>query len=173
MAVSRNEVAAARPVSAPLQVFSTRFARRKLFDRVARHAVTLGGVLVIGSILAILVVIIAEGYPLLRPASAHRLPNLPGTLEGRTLAVQTAEYRSVALAVTAAGLRVVNAEGAVASLDLPALGNAQITSVSSGGRRLWALGLSDGRVLPVEVVFRRSQGGTGETAVDARALDAV
>jgi len=173
MAVSTNELTAARPVSAPLQVFSTRFARRKLFDRIARHAVTMGGVVVIASILAILVVIIAEAYPLLRPASARRLPDLPGTLKGRTLAVQTDEYRSVAVAVTAAGLRVVTAEGAVANLDLPALGSAQITSVSAGGHRLRGLGLSDGRVLPVEVVFRRSQTGTAETTVAAHALEPV
>src|SRR5262245_48947242 len=172
MAVSTNEAAAARPVSAPLQVFSTRFARRKLFDRVARLAVTMGGVIVIGSILAILLVIVAEVYPLLHPASVRRLADLPSTLQGRTLAVQTDEYRSVAMAVTTAGLRVVTARGAVENLDLPVLGSAEITSVSAGGRRLRALGLSDGRVLPVEFSFRRLQGGS-ETTVDVHALEPV
>jgi phosphate transport system permease protein len=173
MAVSTNEAAAARPVSAPLQVFSTRFAHRKLLDRVARHAVTMGGVAVIGSILAILVAIVAEAYPLVHPASARRLPDLPGTLKDRTLAVQTDEYRSVVMAVTAAGLRVVTATGAVENVDLPGLGSAQVTSVSAGGRRLRALGLSDGRVLPIEAAFRRSQSGTRETTVDVRALEPI
>jgi len=170
MAVSTNEAAAARPVSAPLQVFSTRFARRKLFDRLARQAVTMGGVVVIGSILAILLVIIAEAYPLLRPASVRRLADLPGVLKGRPLAVQTDEYRSVVLAVTAAGLRVVTAKGTAENLELPVLGGSRITSVSAGGRRARALGLSDGRVLPIEAVFRRAGTG-GETTVDVRALE--
>ena len=55
----------------PLHVFSTRFARRMFFDRVARQVVTLGGVIIIGTILAILLVIVGEVYPLLRPATAH------------------------------------------------------------------------------------------------------
>ena len=38
----------------PLRVFSTRFARRSFLDRAARYVVTLGGVVIIGSILAIL-----------------------------------------------------------------------------------------------------------------------
>ena len=83
MAVSTNDTAAARPVSVPLHVFSTRFARRKLFDRLARHAVTLGGLVIIGSILAILFVILTEvvsaaaagvGEPATRSAGHARGP---------------------------------------------------------------------------------------------------
>ena len=176
MAVWTNETAAARQVAVPLTVFSTRFARRKLFDRIARYVVSLGGMIIIGSILAILVVIVAEAYPLLRPASARRLPDLAGTLDGRALAVQTDEHRTVAVAVTEAGLRVVTAEGAVEKLDLPAIGGAQITSVSTAGIawfRTIALGLSDGRVLPIEVAFRAPQGGERRTAVYVNALEPV
>jgi phosphate transport system permease protein len=168
-----NDTAAARPVAVPLRVFSTRFARRKLFDQIARHVVRMGGVVIIGSILAILLVIIAEAYPLLRPASAQRLPDLQGRLAGRTLGVQTDEYRTVAAAVTEAGLRVVTAGGSVETLDLPVLGAARIASASAGGHRRLALGLSDGRVLPIEIAFRVSPGGERRTAVDARALEAV
>jgi phosphate transport system permease protein len=171
-----NDTAAARPLAVPLRVFSTRFARRKLLDRVARYAVSMGGVIIIGSILAILLVIVAEAYPLLRPASATKLPDLPVPLEGRTLAVATDEYRSVAVAVTEAGLRLVTAEGSVGKLDLPAIGGAQITSVSTAGivwYRTVALGLSDGRVLPLDIAFRAPQGGERRTAVYVNALDPV
>jgi phosphate transport system permease protein len=173
MAVSTNDTVAARPVSVPLHVFSTRFARRKLFDRVARHAVRLGGLVIIGSILAILLVIISEVYPLLRPASVSRLQDLPGMLDGRTLAIQTDEYRTVSVAVTEAGLRMIPASGSVETLDLPELGQARITSVSSVGYRQVALGLSDGRVLPVEVVFRAPQADGSQVAAAAHVLDPV
>jgi phosphate transport system permease protein len=176
MAVWTNDTAAARPVAAPLRVFSTRFARRKLFDQLARHVVRMGGVIIIGSILAILLVIIAEAYPLLRSASARRLPDLRGVLDGRALAVQTDEYRTVAVAVTEAGLRLVDAEGSVGKLDLPAIGGAHVTSVSTAGivwARAIALGLSDGRVLPLDIAFRAQQGGERRTAVYVNALDPV
>ena len=176
MAAWTNDTAAARQVAVPLRVFSTRFARRKLFDRIARHVVSLGGLIIIGSILAILVVIVAEAYPLLRPASARQLPDLPGPLGARTLAVQTDEYRTVAVAVTEAGLRVVTAAGSVENLDLPAIGGAQITSVSTAGiswYRTVALGLSDGRVLPLDIAFRAPQGAERRTAVYVNALEPV
>ncbi len=78
---------------------------------------------------------------------------------------------TVALAVTEAGLRVVTAEGSVDKLDLPAVGQAHITSVSPGGYRTLALGLSDGRVLPIEISFRAAQEGERRTAVDVHALE--
>ena len=59
------------------------------------------------------------------------------------------------------------------ALDLPELGRARITSASSGGHRQLALGLSDGRVLPIEVVFRAPQADAREAAAVARVLDPV
>jgi len=56
---------AARPVSVSRQLL-----RRLWMDRLARQLVTLGGVLIIGSILAILLVIAYEVYPLFKKPTA-------------------------------------------------------------------------------------------------------
>ena len=160
MRVDPNGRAAAGSIAPPLHVFSTRFARRKLFDRAARYVVAFGGVVIIGSILAILVVIVAEAYPLLRPASVHPLPAVEAALDAPALSVETDEYQAVAVVVTGAGLRVVSLVGepSTRSLELATLGGAKVTAVSAIGRS-FALGLSDGRVLPLDVTF---DGGRAE-----------
>src|SRR5262245_51102916 len=74
--------------------------RRSRFDRVAAWAVTAGGVAIIGSILAILLFIVAEVVPLIWPAAvetARELP-LPG---GPVQALLADEHRTH---VVAAGL---------------------------------------------------------------------
>jgi phosphate transport system permease protein len=172
MRVSSNATVAAEPTAPPLQVFSTRFARRKFLDRTARHVVTLGGLVIIGSILAILLVIAGEAYPLLRPAAARPLGEVALSLDAPVLAIDTDEYRTLAALVTEAGLRVVSMDGAVERRDLAPLDGARVTSVSPPERRPLALGLSDGRVLPVELAFRASDNG-GRTELDARALDPI
>jgi phosphate transport system permease protein len=155
MSPSMNSVSAVEPrrLARPLHVFSTRFARRTFFDRTARHVVTLGGVVIIGAILAILVVIVGEVYPLLRPATARSLDPLNPGVVGGALAVETDEYRALAAVVTEAGLSFAPlAAGSVAAnADLPALGAAKVTAVSATGGRSLALGLSDGRVIPIEI----------------------
>jgi len=110
---------------------------------------------IILSILAILVVILIEVFPLfLRPES---------TFEGRralgagspVLAAGIDEYREQVYAVTASGIRFFSARdgSALPAAPLETLGKASITSVSDRGRGALGLGLSDGRVVPVEVQF--------------------
>jgi phosphate transport system permease protein len=173
-----NSVSAAEPrrLARPLHVFSTRFARRAFLDRAARHVVTLGGVVIIAAILAILVVIVGEVYPLLRPAKARALDPLNPGLAAGALAVETDEYRALAAVVTEAGLRFVPlAAGSVAAdVDLPALGAAKVTAVSATGGRSLALGLSDGRVIPIEIGFHSSGGGEARRVEgDVRLLEAM
>jgi phosphate transport system permease protein len=139
----------------PLRVFSTRFARRTFFDRAARHVVTFGGVIIIGTILAILLVIVGEVYPLLRPAVARPHAPLSAPLDGPALAIETDEYRATAGVVTRSGVRFVSLTGAsiVGNGELAQIGAAKVTAVSPSGTRSIALGLSDGRVLPIEIGF--------------------
>ena len=101
----------------PLHVFSTRFARRMFLDRAARWVVTLGGVIIIGTILAILLVIVGEVYPLLRPATAHPRAPVNTSLDGRALAIETDEYRATAAVVTQTGVHFVSLTGARAAIE--------------------------------------------------------
>ncbi len=159
-----------------LRVFSTRFARRTFLDRAARYVVTLGGVVIIGSILAILLVLVGEIYPLLRSATAVPLAAVKPALDGRVLAIETDEYQAAAAVVTEAGMRFVSlTDGSNAgTADLPGLGAAKVTAVSSLGGRSLALGLSDGRVLPLEIGFHsRGDGGARRVEGEVRPLEPV
>src|SRR5207237_2897149 len=163
MSPSTKAVSAVEPgrMAPPLHVFSTRFARRMFFDRVARWVVTLGGVIIIGTILAILLVIVGEVYPLLRPATAHPRAPVDTSLDGRALAIETDEYRATAAVVTQTGVHFVSLTCApmVGNAELPQIGAAKVTAVSAAGGRSLALGLSDGRVLPTEIAFHDRGGG--------------
>jgi phosphate transport system permease protein len=168
--------AAPEPLAPALQVFSTRFARRKLFDRAARQVVTLGGVVIIGSILAILLVIAAEAYPLLRKANAVPHAPVQAALGASPLAVESDEYQSVAAVVTEAGLSVVSLAGEPSPrpMDLATLRGARVSSVSPAGRQPLALGLSDGRVLPIELSFAAGHGeGEHPVEVEAKVLTPI
>lgn len=129
--------------------------RRLLIDRVSRRVVTLGGAAIIASILAILVVILIEIAPLFRPPSATHLATITGRLTAGPLAVGVDEHRQIAYLVTAAGVQFVSLADstAVPSPPIPGLNGARITGASGLGRGPFALGLSDGRVIPAEVRF--------------------
>ena len=121
-------------------------------DRLAARFVTLSGVLIIAAILAILFVIVAVVRPLFVPPSATAVPagNLPAGTVPLALAVD--EYREEAFVATRAGLVLLPvAGGAVTAADLPALGEATVVEAVAPEPGLIVLGLSDGRLYPVEV----------------------
>ncbi len=127
-------------------------SRRLLADRLAARFVTLSGVLIIAAILAILFVIVAVVRPLFVPPSATAVPagNLPAGTVPLALAVD--EYREEAFVATRAGLVLLPvAGGAVTAADLPALGEATVVEAVAPEPGLIVLGLSDGRLYPVEV----------------------
>ncbi|MDR7495889.1 MAG: ABC transporter permease subunit [Armatimonadota bacterium] len=129
--------------------------RRRRLDRVARRVVALGGVLVITSILAILFVIAAEVVPLVQPPFAGPRAKVRVPLSMPPLAVGVDEYRELVYLVTARGVSVVRAvDGTVLrAVSLDGLGAARIVATSALGRGPFGVGLSDGRVIPVEVRF--------------------
>jgi phosphate transport system permease protein len=159
----------------PFAVSREGTARRLLVDRLARGVVTLGGAAIIVSILAILVVIGVEVYPLFRPPTMHLVQPASGVVEVAGAASPDAllvdEYRELGVAVTATGLRLFRvADGAI--LPAPAMAGleaARVVSTSAADRGTLALGLSDGRVLPVEVKFDVSF-PDGRRRVDARVV---
>ncbi|MDR7418372.1 MAG: ABC transporter permease subunit [Armatimonadota bacterium] len=143
------------PAAPPVGYAARRLDRRAGADRLARRVVTLGGVLVIASILAIVAVIVSQVVPVLTPPAATRVRQVTVSLNTVPLAVGVDEYRQVVYLVTADGVRFVSAEdGSMLAVARPdGLGQARVVSTSALGRGWFALGLSDGRVIPAEVRF--------------------
>jgi phosphate transport system permease protein len=141
----------------PLVVTKTRTRRRILADRVASRVVVLGGLVVIASVLAILVVIVAEVWPLFRPPSASRLASADfatGLAPGRAAGVD--EYREIAYAVSEDGtLRFLplRVPGGYRPVPVTGLDGARITATAALAPGRLLLGTSDGRVIPLEVKF--------------------
>ncbi|MCE9615246.1 MAG: ABC transporter permease subunit [Lentisphaerae bacterium] len=144
----------ARPARLRGFALSSRLKRRLVADGVARRVVTLGGMIIIGSILSILIVIIGQVYPLFAPPSVEPAVNVT-LASGPPLRVGIDEYQTVAYRVGAEGVSFhALKDGAPLPLGGElALGDARVTCVSQGGDDQFALGLSDGRVLPVAVHF--------------------
>jgi phosphate transport system permease protein len=157
----------------PLAATSARTARRVVFDRWAARLVVLGGLVIIGSILAILIVIGAEVYPLFRPATATPLParQFEGGAVAPGASVGVDEYRQIAYAVAPDG--VVRFLGLADGRSLlvtrpPALDGATITRVVEARRGHHHLATSDGRVIPLAVTFDVTfDGGKRATAPKA------
>jgi phosphate transport system permease protein len=155
--VNTTEILTGEPLQAA-RLFKTtpeRVTRRLRVDRLTRRLVTLGGVAIIASILAILFVIGAEVYPLLKKPTATLVGTIAASTGSPPLAVGVDEYREIAYLVTASGVQFASMrDGApLQSTPLPGLDRARIVSASPLRRGLFALGLSDGRVIPAEVRF--------------------
>jgi phosphate transport system permease protein len=135
-----------------------RVRRRLLVDRLSRRLVTLGGVAIIASILAILFVIAAEVYPLFKGPVAIAVSPVTTQLSSAPLAVGIDEYREIAYVVTTTGVQFLSPKDGtpLITAPLPGLNSASVVSTSAVGRGAFALGLSDGRVIPVEVNFNVS-----------------
>jgi phosphate transport system permease protein len=144
----------------PLAVSRARTDRRVLLDRLASRLVVGGGLLIIAAILAILFVILVEIYPLFKAPvaewmSTHRLAGA-GPEEGlRAGSLGVDEYREVAFGVTGREVRFLNLKtGApVPAVAIPGLEGGRVASVDPVGKDRFALGTSDGRVIPLEVKF--------------------
>jgi phosphate transport system permease protein len=140
----------------------TGLRRRRLADTVARRVVTLGGLTIIGSILAILAVIALEVAPLFAPPHVKPVQTLAGPvtvkLPGPAMALAVDDYREIAYAVTAAGLQVFRVgDGTLLPAPaLPGLDGATVTSVAAPARGGVTLGLSSGRVVTADVRFTTS-----------------
>jgi phosphate transport system permease protein len=126
--------------------------------------VVLGGIIIVASILAILIVIAAEVYPLFTPPAAsmvkvHAVP-LPGeSAPGEAIGVD--EYREVGYVISRRGtveFVPLRGERLLPPAAVADLGGASITG-ATGTPGTHLLGTSDGRVVPVRVTF--------ETAFDS------
>ena len=149
----------AAPPARPLTVSRTRTSRRILIDRVSSRLVVLGGIVVIASILAILLVIAAEVYPLFVKPTATFVRAYPPAAVGTPApgeSIGIDEYREVAFVITRSGavaLGALEGKRALPPVTPPTLGSATITDVSSAGKSRYFLGTSDGRAIPLDVKF--------------------
>lgn len=144
-------------------VSRARTARRIVADRWASRLVVSGGIIIIASILAILLVIVAEVYPLFKaptaeflgtrtPAAAAGAP-APGTSAGMD------EYREVGYAVGADGmLELVGLKGdrRLAAVPIAGLDGARVSTVAGLGKGRHLIGTTDGRVIPLDMRFEVS-----------------
>ena len=126
-------------------------------DRLASRAVSAGGFFIILSILAILVVIVAQAYPLFRKPSSRELGAIG--LPAATLVAGADEYGEVAYVVESNAIRYVSFSGGAAPADTTKL-PATITAVSDAGAAgHLALGFADGRAASVSARFTTSYAG--------------
>jgi phosphate transport system permease protein len=160
----------------PLVVSRARTARRIRIDRWASRLVVLGGIVIIASILAILVVILGEVWPLFRAPTASRLgQGIAAAVPAPGEALGVDEYREIAYTLTAEGalqftpLRVA---GSYPPVPVPGLDGARVTAVAETGRGRHVVGTSDGRVIPLEVTFQVEFKDAGRVLTPQQKFDA-
>jgi phosphate transport system permease protein len=130
-----------------------RLLRRRRLDGLARGIVTMGGMLIILSILAILGVIAGEGLPLFLAPSTLPRPAARAPSTALPLALAVDEYLEVALGVTREGLLFHRFKDG-SPIEVPgAKSLPQVASVSRIREGRFVLGTGDGRLIPVEVSF--------------------
>ena len=134
--------------------FGKSLTQRQFTDAMARGVVSAGGWIIILSILAILFVIIAEIYPLFIKPTATLVSEFKS--QGVPLAIGMDPYHETAYTVETDGIRFYSLHEKKFKLkpDLPKWGSAQVTGVSPSTKNFPVLGLSDGRVYPINIEFR-------------------
>ena len=143
----------------PLVVSRARTARRILLDRWASRLVVLGGIVIIASILAILVVIVGEVWPLFRPPWAERLSQdaRGGAASAgggpRRRRVSGDRLRDHANRASCSSPRF-ESPATYPPIVVPGLDGARITAVAQSAAGRHTLGTSDGRIVPLEVRFK-------------------
>jgi phosphate transport system permease protein len=154
--------AAASAVSAASASRGRTPRRRLLADRAARWVVTAGGLAIIVSILGILVFILAEVWPLTRPAEVARAGSfaVPGA---PVMALLADEHRTHLAALGRDGVvRVVRAGGGAvlhATRLVPRAGVPLTAAQVPSGSRVLAAATADGRVVLTTVEFTVSFAG--------------
>jgi phosphate transport system permease protein len=165
------------PPARPLVISRARTSHRLLLDRLASRTVVVGGVVIICAICAILFVIVAEVWPLFRPARievAGRFAGAGAPAPGTSLAVD--EYRQAASVVTSAGTLVFvplrTGMPPRAPIAIEGLNGARVTTVAAYGGHRYVLGTSDGRVIPVTLTYDVAFDAGGRSVSVKTAFDA-
>jgi phosphate transport system permease protein len=165
--VVTNEARADAPPNRSAGIERKRIDRRMLVDRLARRVVTLGGLTIIASILAIFFVIAGEAYPLFRKPTATHTSSVHIPLDSSALAIGVDEYREVIYVITESGIyfRSASDGSVIESAGALKLDGAKVTAVSAGNGAPIGLGLSDGRVLTAQLRFSSTFASDGKRTI--------
>ena len=172
MATNAQTITAGGPAAPVRPPGASEWTRRRIrIDTWASRLVLVGGVAIIAGIFAILVVIAAEVWPLVRPANAtllrsHAAADAAGAWQpagGQSLGVD--EYREIAYVVDRRGsLRLLSlASGREHPPVAVPIDGAEVSAVAPAGAARYALGTSDGRVVPMAVTFEVTYAGGRRT----------
>lgn len=160
--------------------------RRRFFDGTARVIISLGGTGVILSIIAILLFIFLEVYPLTKRANARLERKLdihtflgfsPETSSGEVPAVLAAginEYRNIGYFIEGNGkVRFVSLidDKTIKLHTLEKTWGKEITSAFSLYENRYTLGTKDGYVLPVEIKFVMSFSEEGKRLIEPSVVE--
>lgn len=163
----------ARPfVSMPLQPLKP-IGTRRLIDKIATKIVTLGGIAIIISILAILFVILYEVYPLFVSPKISKMAEVETKIDiskHKVIGIDVDEYQQIATLLTSDGLHFFSIkEGKeIPGPSLKGLEKASITGSSPLGRGALILGLSDGRVIPLHIHYKATYSEKGLSSVEPK-----
>ncbi len=141
---------------------------RPFLDRLAKRIISLGGIAVIASILAILAFLIMEVVPLFLPATARpiaqtALADAPAAGEPALIGLD--EHREVAYAIKPDGIVFLElGSGRVMPIELPpVLQNKRLTAMAKvgGPSTNHVVGTADGLVIPITVAIATSISESG------------
>ncbi len=159
MATESTTLLSGRPASSAglLPGLEARIGRRRLADRLVRVLVRLGGVAIIGSILAIFFVLVLEVLPLFRRSKTTPGPTGQAAQAQIPLRIAVDEHLEVACVLHAGGFAAL-ALGDERTFETPALplDGARVMASTDLDRGPGAVALSDGRIVPVAISFADS-----------------
>ncbi len=135
-----------------------------LWDVIARHGVTIGGLGVIATITLIFFYLLYVVTPLLQGVEVDKVGqySTPGT--GKTLYLTMEEQTEIGLRLTGPGHAIffdTTSGRIVDDITLPLLRATRVTSVATGeaGKEIYAFGLSNGSALVFKIVYDVSYPG--------------
>ncbi len=144
--------------------------KRNLYDKIAAYVVKTGGVIIIFSILAILFVILLEVYPLFKSPKYELVQKGSVPVKSSSVfEIGSDEYREIGYQITRDGIRFFSLKEDKEIKGAPTLdlGGARVVTSSRSNHEFLALGLSDGRVLPLQVKFITTYGKDARTVSPA------
>jgi len=143
---------------------STSATRRRIFDRLAQVVITMGGIAVILSIIGIFIFLVKEIAPVFFPpqgtqkSHAAGAPPLPAFPQSSLVGMD--EHQEIIYQIIGGSdrqIRFFSAEsGSPMAYDIPSgLAKVQVTSIARavGSGNRFALGMDDGRIIPVAIEF--------------------
>ncbi len=131
---------------------------RMLKDRLARYAVTLGGLGVIAAIVLIFVYLVFVVLPMFKPAETHKISSYPLQQQSQTLYLAMEEQGEIGMQVFRSGvLRFFRTEDGATlkevALPLPAGVKVMSFAEADPASGVLAMGLSNGQVLVFKHVY--------------------